>query len=827
MAEYFTKLSLARVASSLASRRLSRLGRLARSCSPYLLFGTAIYLLARPLLAVGHELVLFLAAELLARVALSGAMAALNGQIPLDPVYTNSLFLLLSDVDVSGVAVALPLGALLHAGWPALFTSPELVADGAWSSAVVEPGASLIARGLTSLTSDVIYLALGLVLVRVGLSVRWRPTWRGRRGLRLRWLAVSGALLQAHVALNHLAASTISVAELEATGLTYGFSVLFSGPAAERPRLSAVLSSLPEPFRDAVLPLAAVALAYGLALVLVHGPWLAWRLLTSWRRRPRVFPVVTFRLTSPCLLRLALARLGLVIFALTVAASPIGSLAASESRYLAESYVAEVVEAEPSGQDGPTFLAVEKLESASRAGPAHSPAELAVPTVPSVRTIPPPAPVVTVSGSRYQYSYQVGGQREVIRGMGYNPVYAHLPADERARLYDRDFSSMRQAEVNTILGWVSPEFDDLLLDKAHEHGLGVILPYDLSPDLDYTDTVVREAVWQDVLGWVVRYKDHPALRMWGIGNEVLHKLVFPSWMKVRGDPVLERRADAFADFYVALVEQVHQLDPNHPVTYRDAEDAYLPRLRDALNRGGAHREWFVYGVNIYTPRLRQVLDNWPAQGLDAALLVSEFAPGGAGPSERPAGYREMWSMVRAHDTEVIGGAPYVWTTNGPEEVDRIFGLVDASGQPVDGSLAEIGRFYRGEAAIESEQQRQDVGRQCDERVSTLAWRTIQELQANSRQPLFQASSPPTVMGQLDNLPADTLRAEDLRFERAAAPARQAWQRASGFGAEWWATWSPPSRPGSQLGLLIRERAGQVEVAYVYHGPASPGTGWSC
>ena len=57
----------------------------------------------------------------------------------------------------------------------------------------------------------------------------------------------------------------------------------------------------------------------------------------------------------------------------------------------------------------------------------------------------------------------------------------------------------------------------------------------------------------------------------------------------------------------------------------------------------------------------------------------------------------------------------------------------------------------------------------------------------------------------------------------------AWQQGAGYGAEWWVTWSPPSRPGDQVALLIRERGGQLEVAYVYHGPAAVVTaaGQSC
>jgi hypothetical protein len=41
------------------------------------------------------------------------------------------------------------------------------------------------------------------------------------------------------------------------------------------------------------------------------------------------------------------------------------------------------------------------------------------------------------------------------------------------------------------------------------------------------------------------------------------------------DPSREARADAFASFYVELIDAIHALDPNHPVVYRDAEDLYF------------------------------------------------------------------------------------------------------------------------------------------------------------------------------------------------------------------------------------------------------------
>jgi hypothetical protein len=794
--------------------------------APFLLFGTALYLLARPALALLHELLILLAAELLGQLASLGARAALTGQIPLDPIYTGTLFLLLSDVKVAGVAVARPLGAALHAAWPTIFAPPDLVADDSWASAVVQPGASVIARGLAGLSGDVALLTFGLLATKVGLSSRWRVAtkpasvgarcWR-RCVARPRWLAVFGALLQAHIVVNHLVDDPLSLGDLEATGLTYGFSVLFSGPAAERPRLTTLLASLPEPARDGLLGLAAVILAYGLALGLLLGPLLAWRLLRRAGERASERAKKAHARALPLPPSLAPRRAaGLAAFALAVAVSPLGSLIEANTRYL----------------DDPP----EPEELAERPPPGE--AVRASTALPDPTEAPPPAPApthgrsrrasaatgqpVVVSGSGYSYTYRVGGSRQAIRGMGYNPTYARLPADERAARYDRDFAAMHQAGVNTVLGWVTDEFDRLLLDRAQAHGLGVILPYDLDPELDYTNPAVRDAVAQDVLDWVERYRDHPTLRMWGLGNEVLHKLIHPSWMKLRGDPLLEARAAAFATFYIDLIDEVHRIDPDHPVVYRDAEDTYLPRLREVLNKGGVRRPWFVYGINIYTPRLAEVIANWPNQGLDAALLISEFGPGGAGPRDRPRGYRDMWAMVRAQPSRVLGGAPYVWSTRGPEEVDRIFGLIDADGRAVDGSLATIGRLFRGEAAGDLLPAPDAPGPDpCDERVARIFQQTVRELQTSPRTTAFQAGASSSVMGPLDNLPPDPIRPADLRFERADDSPLPDRPGEAGSGAEWWVTWTPPSRPGDELGLLIRERSGLLDVAYVYHGPASP------
>jgi hypothetical protein len=197
-----------------------------------------------------------------------------------------------------------------------------------------------------------------------------------------------------------------------------------------------------------------------------------------------------------------------------------------------------------------------------------------------------------------------------------------------------------------------------------------------------------------VSAYVERYKDSPAVRMWAPGNEDLHRILYPHLRTQENDPAVRARADAFAAFLPRLVDRIHQLDPHHPVVYRDAEDLYLPRLKAAFQATGVSRPWLVYGANVYTlARLQQVIDGWPSQFMDGPLLISEFAPGGAGPAARPAGFQQEWAVIRSRPGVVLGGLAYTWATNGPEELDRVFGLVDSSGAPTDGALAALSRIY--------------------------------------------------------------------------------------------------------------------------------------
>jgi hypothetical protein len=293
---------------------------------------------------------------------------------------------------------------------------------------------------------------------------------------------------------------------------------------------------------------------------------------------------------------------------------------------------------------------------------------------------------VVIEGEPYHYVYKVNGVRQVLRGIGYNVPYAAQDRAWRAQRYDRDFAMMQAAQVNTLVGWDEREFDDLTLDKAQQYGLGVIWPYNLPPDGDYADPAYCAAQRERVLALVGRYAGYPALRMWGLGNEVLHDM--PSQDHAA-------RAQAFAACYADLVAAVHAADPNHPIIYRDSEDVWLDPVRLALMDRGLDRPWMVYGANIFTFRLRDLVAGWPDRGLGVPLVISEYGPTGYAADDRPGAMVAMWNIIRQKRARdyVLGGSIYGWATDGIEAIDRVYGLTDADGRAVDGTLAAIAQRF--------------------------------------------------------------------------------------------------------------------------------------
>src|SRR5438045_9287372 len=143
----------------------------------------------------------------------------------------------------------------------------------------------------------------------------------------------------------------------------------------------------------------------------------------------------------------------------------------------------------------------------------------------------------------------------MIRGVGYNPWYASLSAAQRSSVYERDFSDMRRLGINTIEGWFDNQFDGVTLDAAARNGIGVMMPFELNQDWDYTDPAVQAGILDRVSAYVETYQHHSAVRMWEPGNENLHRVLYAHWVSQANVPAARAKAEASAAFLPILVSE--------------------------------------------------------------------------------------------------------------------------------------------------------------------------------------------------------------------------------------------------------------------------------
>jgi Glycosyl hydrolases family 2, TIM barrel domain len=110
--------------------------------------------------------------------------------------------------------------------------------------------------------------------------------------------------------------------------------------------------------------------------------------------------------------------------------------------------------------------------------------------------------------------------------------------------------------ANSCRSWstVTNEYTaDEFLDLAQKHNLTVTLGLDVKKErngFNYNDSIAVAKQLEYLKGEVLKYKDHPALLIWGIGNELNLQYKNPKvW-----DAVNE------------IAKMIHEVDPNHPTT---------------------------------------------------------------------------------------------------------------------------------------------------------------------------------------------------------------------------------------------------------------------
>lgn len=148
---------------------------------------------------------------------------------------------------------------------------------------------------------------------------------------------------------------------------------------------------------------------------------------------------------------------------------------------------------------------------------------------------------VELKKESYGYQLYVNGEPFYMKGAGFEGL---------------DPSSVAQHGGNTIRTWrPGDQFisGHQILDEAHANGLMVVMGLDVARErhgFDYDDENAVKQQLEDIKKVIVRYKDHPALLAWGIGNELnLRYTNKKVWEAVN-----------------EISEMIKETDPNHLTT---------------------------------------------------------------------------------------------------------------------------------------------------------------------------------------------------------------------------------------------------------------------
>lgn len=132
----------------------------------------------------------------------------------------------------------------------------------------------------------------------------------------------------------------------------------------------------------------------------------------------------------------------------------------------------------------------------------------------------------------------VNGEPFIVKGVNYCPVpigvdpettptFGDYFTSDYKHIYERDLPFLREMGANTILPrvWNNGNGHTDFLDKAYNNGVQpiyVIITFWMDPILypDISSSDARQKIKADFRAMVASYKNHPAVLMWSIGNEL-------------------------------------------------------------------------------------------------------------------------------------------------------------------------------------------------------------------------------------------------------------------------------------------------------------------
>jgi hypothetical protein len=210
---------------------------------------------------------------------------------------------------------------------------------------------------------------------------------------------------------------------------------------------------------------------------------------------------------------------------------------------------------------------------------------------------------------------------------------------------DASMEQLAAAGGNSVRTWGADDIDERL-DAAHALGLSVTVGIWLGHErhgFDYDDATQVRKQLEHARQTVLRYKDHPAVLLWGIGNEM-------EGFGAGDNPAIWKAVNEIA-------AMVKKLDPSHP-TMTVTADLGGGRIHGVRKLCPAID---IHGINSYGGALT-VAKRYRAGGATKPYVLTEFGPTGVweipknewGAPTEPTSTEKGAFYRRSYESGVIG-----------------------------------------------------------------------------------------------------------------------------------------------------------------------------
>jgi hypothetical protein len=280
---------------------------------------------------------------------------------------------------------------------------------------------------------------------------------------------------------------------------------------------------------------------------------------------------------------------------------------------------------------------------------------------------------VTVEKINGKYTLVRGGKPYYIKGAG-----GKTQIEELVRLGG-----------NSIRTWGVDEADEAFA-LAEKYNLTVMMGLWVQHErhgFDYNNEAAVKKQLEDFKKVILKYKDHPNLLLWGIGNEVD---LFYSNPKVW---------DAIQD----ICKFIHEVDPNHPTSTVTAG----LEAEEVVHINNRVPDLDIYGINTYGD-IAKISENLYDFGWHGPYIVSEWGPNGhwevdkttwGAPieqtsTEKAASYAMRYKKYVEEQREYcVGSYVFLWGQK-QETTSTWYGLFTDKGHPTE-PLDELYKAWQG------------------------------------------------------------------------------------------------------------------------------------